>query len=220
MNLSNCRLDSSHPYLSRGRALQVYLVEDDAEIREPINLLLSKAGYTVGQFSNAEAFLETKPAANSGCMVLDLDLGATSGLELQRLLREQLVSLPTLVITGSNRVSSVVDSFKLGAIDVLTKPFKMEELLEGVERLFEQLANQLRIASERHDAETRLARLSEREREVMVRLASNHSTKQIAADLKISPKTVDVHRSRIMAKTSSDSVVELVHLAFRAGILK
>ena len=194
----------------------VYLVEDDAAVREALTRLLAEIGCRVEAVASAEEFLALDREADPACILLDVRLPGMSGLALQ----EQLsaIGLPIIFLTGHGDVPMAVDAMKKGALDFLTKPVDEDVLLEAVARA---LAADRRRRRERRRVESvrgRVATLTPRERQVLRRVISGAPNKRIAADLGIALKTVKIHRGHAMAKMEAGSLAELVELARRAGI--
>lgn len=195
----------------------VYVVDDDDGVRESLSALLESVGIETMAFASAEASLQAVEARRPACMLVDVRMPGIGGLELQRVLKERETEIPVVMITGHGDISMAVRAMKEGAIDFLEKPFNDQELIELVQECQKRglAAEQQRI---RHmEAQYRLDRLTDREREVMRCMVNGNTSKQIAAMLDLSPKTVDVHRSNIMKKVEVTSVAELVHISLDAG---
>jgi len=195
----------------------VYVVEDDASVRDSLALMLSLAGYRTALFADAETFLAAWREEFSGCVVSDLRLPGLSGIELQEQLRARGSRLPFIVITGHGDVASARQAFLAEAVDFLEKPFGDTQLKSAIESAFAREHQRLRRnALQRSDA-ARLAGLTAREREVLAQAALGLHAKEIAAVLGISPRTVEVHKTRIMAKLGVRNVAELVRFALAGG---
>jgi RNA polymerase sigma factor (sigma-70 family) len=196
-------------------ALTVYIVEDDAAVRDSLSLMLGLAGYSTAVFADAEAFLAAYRDDWAGCVVADLRLPGKSGLELQAELRARASALPFIVMTAHGDVPSARTAFQAQAVDFLEKPFDHAQLRAAIENAFSR--EQLRLARAAEFA--KLATLTEREREVLEHAAQGLHAKEIAAALGISPRTVEVHKTRIMEKLGVRNVAELVRFALgaRAG---
>jgi RNA polymerase sigma factor (sigma-70 family) len=200
----------------RKAPLAVYVVEDDAAVRDSLGLMLGLAGYRTALFADAEAFLEAWKQAWIGCVVADLRLPGATGIELQAELRRRGSRLPFIVITAHGDVPSARTAFRAEAVDFLEKPFEFAQLRDSIESAFAfEQQRLLREDARRRDAE-RLARLTERERQVLEHAARGLHAKEIAQVLGISPRTVEVHKTRIMAKLGVRNVAELVRLALAA----
>jgi FixJ family two-component response regulator len=194
------------------------VVDDDAAMRASLARLLGGAGYAVALYATAEEFLEAAGPGLRGCILLDLRLPGVSGLELQDRLVERGCLAPVVFLTAHGDLTAGVRAMKRGALDFLQKPVRADELFTAVEaavarddeaRREQQKLGELRAAAER---------LSEREREVWLRVARGQLNKQIAYDLGIVERTVKLHRSKAMAKLRARSTAELVRIAERLGL--
>lgn len=197
-------------------SLTVFIVDDDAAIRGSLSRALVKRGYQVEAYGAASAFLAVYDGLRQGCLVLDYGMPGMNGLELQRHLNACGWPIPVIFVTGHGGVPESVQAIKGGAVDFLEKPFRQTDLVDRIETAFE-LAR-ARRSSEAQDRERQLAldRLTAREREIVERVASHPSetsSKEVAAYLGISPRTVDHHRARILEKLGLRSVAELVAFA-------
>lgn len=194
-------------------ALTVYIVEDDPAVRDSLSLMLGLAGYQTGLFADAEAFLGAYRADWAGCVVADLRLPGRSGLELQAELRARGSALPFIIMTAHGDVPSARTAFQAQAVDFLEKPFDHAQLRAAIDTAFSREDRRL----ERDGDAGKLATLTAREREVLEHAAKGLHAKEIAAVLGISPRTVEVHKSRLMEKLGARNLAELVRLALGAG---
>lgn len=185
------------------KADTVFIVDDDASVRDALSLLLSLRGHACATFSSAEDFLAALQPGWRGCVVADIRMPGLSGLELQAALRERGVTLPVIVITAHGSVAAAREAFLADAVDFLEKPFDGEQLLQVVEQALAGLPASP-AASRAPDA------LTAREREVMALLVEGLHNRRIAETLGISPRTVEVHKARVLDKLGVTSVVELV----------
>jgi two-component system, LuxR family, response regulator FixJ len=197
----------------------VHVIDDDEAMRESLSFLLGAVGIEVQTYESAEAFLKVVPAAKAGCVITDVRMPGLSGIELLRRLRELKLGIPVVVITGHGDVPLAVEAMKIGAADFLEKPFDDEALLASVRSALNQLDQDQKRQSERSDIEIRLASLSNRERDVLQGLVAGHANKQIAYDLGISPRTIEIYRANLMTKMQAGSLSDLVRMALIAGIL-
>ena len=190
----------------------VFIVDDDADLRESLGWLLESAGLRFRGYATANEFLDEYKSEEPGCLLLDVRMPGLSGLDLQEELRRNGVPPPIIIMSGHARVPMAVRALTGGAIDFIQKPFKDQALLERVRRAIEldRQTRQLRMECTRFAA--LLTYLTPREREVMELVAAGKPNKIIADDLGISPKTVEIHRGRVMGKLQVDSVAELVRL--------
>jgi FixJ family two-component response regulator len=191
----------------------VWVVDDDASVRTALARLLRSAALTVETFAAGREFLGRPSPERHGCLVLDLSLPDTTGLELQELLHELGESVPVVFISGEGDIPSSVRAMRQGAVDFLTKPVDSGELLEAVTRALAKDAEHRERQATIHDAERRIAALTPRERQVFRLVAQGRPNKRIASELGISEKTTKVHRGRVMHKLGAESVVDLARLA-------
>lgn len=193
----------------------VFIVDDDASVRRSVQDLLSSVAQPSEAFATAQEFLESKRAAHPGCLVLDVRLPGTSGLDFQRQLVQAGVTLPIIFISGHGDVPLTVRAMKSGAVEFLTKPFRPQELLDAVQQALErdrQLRDKRRETMEvRHRYET----LTPREREVMDLVVAGLLNKQIAAKLGTGEHTVKIHRGHVMDKMKAASLPALIRMADR-----
>lgn len=197
---------------------RIYVVDDDAAVRDSLSLLLETQGYAVARFPSAPAFLAAAPTLPAGVLVADIRMPGMDGLELQRHLNARAPSFPIIVITGHGDVPLAVRAMKAGAVDFIEKPFAAEAILAAVAAGLSRLSQPQSRAEPAAEAATRLAALSPREREVLIGLLAGLPNKAIAYDLAISPRTVEIHRARIMQKMQAKSLSELIRLALAAGL--
>ena len=196
--------------------LTVFVIDDDASVRDSIALMLGLTGYRTAVFADAEAFLAAWNTEWAGCVVADVRLPGQSGVELQDELRRRGVSLPFVIITAHGDVPTARAAFRSQAVDFLEKPFDHRQLRAAIDTAFALEDRRIqRQDGRRLDAE-KLGRLTSREREVLEQAARGLHAKEIAAVLGISPRTVEVHKTRIMEKLHVRNVAELVRFALAA----
>lgn len=201
----------------RSEPLTVFVIDDDASVRDSVALMLGLAGYRTSVFADAEAFLAAWKEDWSGCVIADVRLPGQSGVELQDELRKRGIALPFVIITAHGDVPTARAAFRSQAVDFLEKPFDHMQLFSAIETAFAlEGRRKQRQDSRRADAE-RLGRLTSREREVLEQAARGLHAKEIAAVLGISPRTVEVHKTRIMEKLDVRNVAELVRFAIAAS---
>ena len=194
----------------------VHIVDDDASVRDSLMVLLESAGYAVRAYDSAVAFLQAASDRTAGCVLTDVQMPELNGLELQRRMGKQGIRLPVIVMTGHGDVPIAVEAMKAGAADFLEKPFGDEQLLTAVSGA---VAISRRVRDEAAavaDTMRRLATLTPREREVLGHLVAGQPNKTIAYDLGSSPRTVEVHRARVMEKMGVRSLPELVRMTIAA----
>src|SRR5688500_7009323 len=190
----------------------VCVVDDDDAFRDSLRWLLESTGYRVATYATAERFLAGYKAGAAACLVLDVRMPGSTGLELQQELNRRGASLPIIFITGHGDVPMAVDALKSGAFHFLEKPFQGERLLELIDQACTQRTPAEAERAQRRCAAARLATLTQREREVMDLVVLGRKNKQIAEALGISVKTVEAHRARAMEKMEVSSVAELVQV--------
>ena len=197
----------------------VHVIDDDEGLRESLVFLLRTASIGVKSFASAKAFLDTLPEPSLSCVITDVRMPDISGIDLLRRLKEVKITAPVIVITGHGDVALAVEAMKIGAVDFLEKPFDDEVLLSSVEAALRQHGGQVKRENERADIEARLAALSPRERDVLGGLVAGRANKQIAFDLGISPRTIEIYRANLMNKMQAGSLSELVRMALVTGLL-
>lgn len=195
----------------------VYVIDDDQSVRETLREALEGAGRTVQDFASGEAFLQTFRPGREACLLVDAYLPGMSGLDLLRHLGGADHHVPAIMITGHSDVSMAVEAMKAGALDFVEKPIGVPDLLASVVRAFDRAADAGKLAARQADAATRIAALTPRQREIMSLVLAGHPSKNIAADLRISQRTVENHRASIMIKTGVKSLPALARLAIAAA---
>jgi RNA polymerase sigma factor (sigma-70 family) len=196
--------------------LTVYIVDDDAAMRDSLSLMLGLLGFRTVSFESAEAFLETYRDDWVGCVVADLRLPGMSGLALQADLRTRGKKLPFVIITGHGDVKSARAAFQSEAVDFIEKPFDEVELRAAIEKGFDRESRRIQRTETGNDQATKLAKLTNREREILELVGKGLHAKEIAACLDISARTVEVHKARLMTKLEARNVSELVRFALAA----
>lgn len=197
--------------------LVAYIVDDDPAVRDSLSLLLSLRGMRTATYASAEDFLAALQPEWAGCLITDIKMPGMSGLELQEVLAERGVDLPVVIVTGHGDVESARRAFKSRAVDFLEKPFDEEGPVAAVRAAFAR--EHERLAAQRASEKRRqnLAVLSDREREVMGLLVEGLHNRDVAERLGISPRTVEVHKARIMAKLEARNIAELIRIAGGPG---
>lgn len=193
----------------------VFVVDDDADIRDSMRLLLEVAGFKVRNFTSAKQFLADE-AAKQGCLIADIRMPDMSGLELQEEVARRHLDLPVIIMTGHGDVPLAVRAMKAGAIDFLEKPFDEEKMLASVRRALEIGSRSRSRNAEAQAAKNLLASLTPRERGVLDKLVQGRSNKVVAYELGISPRTVEIHRAHIMGKMDASSLSDLVRVVLAA----
>jgi FixJ family two-component response regulator len=193
----------------------VFIVDDDASIREALGNLLESVGISTEHFESAEAFRERWDRTRPGCLLLDARLPGMSGMELQEELNASGVGIPIIFMTAHGDVPMVRKVLKAGAIEFLTKPFQKEELLQAVRQAFAFDRERRSEEATRDSIQARLSLLSDREREVLAMVTAGLLNKQIAAKLNLSEVTVKLHRRHVMEKMQAESLADLVKMCER-----
>jgi FixJ family two-component response regulator len=195
----------------------VFVVDDDYRVREALSRLISSVGLGVATFGSAAEFMESEKPDAPACLVLDLQLPGTSGLELQQQLAAGDAP-PIIFMTGHGDIPSTVRAMKAGAIEFLSKPFGEQELLQAINAAIILDRETRRKRSELSELQKRYALLTPREREVLTFVVAGFANKQAASDLGIAENTIGVHRGQIMKKMGARSLAELVRMADKLGI--
>jgi len=197
----------------------VHVIDDDEGLRESLAFLLRSAELDVRSFDSAKAFLKALPDATLGCVITDVRMPDMSGIELLRRLKELKVGAPVIVITGHGDIALAVEAMKIGAADFFEKPFDDDLLVASVRAALRQQADQTKRGAERADIEHRISTLSPREKDVLTGLVDGRANKQIAFDLGISPRTVEIYRANLMNKMQAGSLSDLVRMALLIQML-
>ena len=195
--------------------LTVFIVDDDPSLRDALGLLLGVRGYRTAVFASSEAFLQAWQPEWSGCLVADIRMSGMDGLALQRKLGEMHCTLPVIIVTGHGDVSSAREAFKARAVDFLEKPFDDDKLIAAIDEAFSMQQRQRQDQARRDQRDQLLAELTPREREVFELVVMGRHNREIAPQLNISVRTVEVHKARLMAKLGVDNVADLVRVALR-----
>ncbi len=196
----------------------VFVVDDEASVRDALALFLDAEGLLVKTYNSAQSFLAEYRSNFHGCMIVDIRMPGMSGLELQQVLKEKEVDLPVIFLTGHGDVPMSAKAFKAGAIDFIEKPFNDKELLAQIRDAIakHRVSRQLRLQGARICK--RFANLTPREKQVMRGVVAGKPNKAIAKELGVSPRTIDIHRSRVMQKMCARTLPDLVTMAAVAGI--
>lgn len=195
----------------------IFIVDDDADVRDYLKSLLQSSGYQVQTYERAQTFMENYHTDQPGCLLLDVRMPELSGPGLQDKLVEKGICLPIIMMTGYGDVSTAVIAMKKGAVDFIEKPINASSLLQRVEEALEQGTIDRKLNQRKEEFQALFTRLTTREREVMELVVLGKANKQVASDLGISPKTVEIHRAHVMQKIEVKSLAELVRAAYLSG---
>jgi two-component system response regulator FixJ len=191
----------------------VFVVDDDAAMRDALVQLLEAASLRVESFANGPAFLAAHGEDRPGCLLLDMAMPGMTGLEVQSALKARGLAIPIVFLTGHGDIPLAVRALQAGAVDFLEKPILGSALLERVQRALKLDGERRQTEGRTQDIQQRHARLSSREREVMALAVSGLTNKEVAQKLGISPRTVEVHRTHVMHKMGAANLAELVNMA-------
>ncbi len=191
---------------------KVFVVDDDAAVRDALTMLLEAAGHNVEAFQSAGDFLDFCNPGTRGCIILDVDMPNMDGPTLQEILIQRGLSLPVIFLTGQASIPVTVRTIKAGAMDFLTKPVDGLVLLAQIHKALAQDSRQQKQAEAFKSATSRLATLTEREHEVMLLAIAGDTSKEIAQQFGISYRTVEIHRAHVMQKTGASNMMELARI--------
>jgi len=195
----------------------IFVVDDDASMRDAISRLLNAVGLTVQTFASARAFLNRRLPEVPGCLVLDVRLPGLSGLDLQYEMVERGIHIPVVFITGHGDIPMSVQAMKAGAVEFLTKPFRDQDLLDAVRSGIQLDRKEREERAELAELRDCVGQLTQREQEVMSLVVSGLLNKQIALQLGTSEKTIKIHRSQVMRKMRASSLADLVRMSQKLG---
>jgi FixJ family two-component response regulator len=190
----------------------VFIVDDDAAVRNSLRLLVKSVGLSAAVFVSAQEFLASYDPRQPGCLVLDVRMPGMSGLELQQQLNLRGAVIPVVFISGHGDIPMAVEAMQNGAFDFLQKPFRDQDLIDRIQRALERDRENRTALGERTRIRERLDTLTPREREVLDLVTSGKANKVMAADLGLSQRTVEIHRARVMEKMGASSVAQLVRM--------
>ena len=197
----------------------VHIVDDDNAVRDSLSLLLSLRGYATRAYSSGDEFLAAVDAAMPGCVLLDLRMPGTEGLAVQATLAARGVQMPVIVLTGHGDAASARAALKGGAFEFLEKPVDDALLGKTIETALAQDAQSRAVAERREMLTRQLERLTPREREVLERVVRGRHNREIALEFGISPRTVEVHKARVMDKFQVERMPELIRIALELGLV-
>jgi len=191
----------------------VFVVDDDAAVRRFLEGLIKSVGLQVTSCASAREFFDAYKPGSSGCILLDIRMPRISGLEMQKMLNERNIDLPVIILTGHGDMDIAVHAMKAGAVDFIQKPFNKELLLDRIQKTVEENLHSRMSSDNRTHIAGRLGLLSPRERQVLDLLVSGKTNKGTADQLRISERTVETHRAKVMEKMQAKSFVDLIKMA-------
>jgi two-component system response regulator FixJ len=189
---------------------KVFVVDDDPDVRDSLAMLLESSGYAAQCYESAAAFLASEVPNARGCLIVDIQMPDMTGLELQNQLVARRSPLAVVVMTGHGDIPIAVQAMKAGAVDFLEKPFEDDVLLDSIRRALDRAFSVGNRTDAVKEAQTRLAQLTDRERQVLDLIVAGKANKVIAYELSISPRTVEIHRARVMEKMAANNLADLV----------
>ena len=196
----------------------VFIVDDDAAIRDSLSLMIEQENITVQAFNSAEAFLAAYQPECRGCAIVDIRMPGMDGIELHQALLQRNILLPIIFLTGHGDIPMSVQAIKAGAVDFLTKPVTREKLLIAIRAAILQSERVLSENANHQEALSHLISLTERERDVMLLAVQGHPNKHIARQLGISHRTVEIHKSKIMQKTGAINLLDLARIVHEGDL--
>ncbi|WP_180129101.1 response regulator transcription factor [Rhodoferax sp. BLA1] len=191
----------------------IYIVEDDPSVRDSLSLLLGLEGYTVALFANSESLLKAYKPSWRGCFLIDIRMPDMDGLSLQKHLLNMRCQMPVIVMTGHGDVFSAREAFRAHAVDFLEKPIDHEKLRVALDDAFTRLSESQHVKEQELGLEHLLSSLTPREKEVMDLVVAGKHNREIADQLGISVRTLEVHKSRMMSKLNVNGISQLVRLS-------
>lgn len=206
------------PHREERPSKMVHIIDDEESVRRSLSFMLRRAGYDTSCWVNPKQFIEQLRNFGDGCILLDVQMPEVDGLEAQQALMDSGCAMPIIMMSGQGDIATAVRAIKAGALDFIEKPFDRETMLDLIGEVFARLDGAKQTSVIRDDAASRIARLTQREQQVLENLAQGLPNKAIAYDLGISARTVEVHRANLMMKLQVRSFPEALRLAFVAGL--
>ena len=197
----------------------VFIVDDDPAVRDSLTMMIEQEGMNVKAFESGEAFINTYQHEPYACAIIDKGMPGMDGLQLQDELTKRAILLPLVFLTGHGDIPMSVKAIKAGAVDFLTKPVTREKLLASINAALLDSEKMLSQSANNQSCRELLAELTDREREVMTLAVAGHPNKQIARELGISHRTVEIHKSKIMHKTGAINLLDLARIAHEGGLV-
>lgn len=196
----------------------IHVVDDEEPVRRSLDFLLRTSGFRVERWADGESFLKGAKRHEPACVLLDIRMPGMDGLQVQEEMAHRGLNLPVIVLTGHGDVATAVRAMQAGAVDFLEKPFERERLLQVIEVACRRASSQAAQRDHERWAQTQVAALTEREREVLDGLACGYPNKTVAYDLGISSRTVEVYRANVMSKLEVTNFADALRIAFAAGL--
>lgn len=196
---------------------KVHIVDDDDAVRKSLNMLFQSVGVGTSMYESGDDFLAQLDESSEGCILLDIRMPGTSGLEVQKQLHERGNRMPIIFITGHGDVPMAVEAMQLGAFDFVQKPFRDQDLMDRVSQALSQCEEQREENEQRQTIQQRYESLTPREKEVMSCVVKGQANKVIALDRNVSQRTVEIHRARVMEKMEARSLADLVRMSIQIG---
>jgi two-component system response regulator FixJ len=200
------------------KSLLIHVLDDDSAVRDSLGELLRSAGYNVRTHECAKSFFVNYRPDETGCVLVDMQMPDTTGLEVQAKISRDEESVPVIMITGHGNIRAAVTAMKRGAVEFLEKPVDPQILLQQVDKAIKRREYELRKQERIEDAQARFGVLTPREKDVLKHLLVGRPNKIIARELGLSPRTVEIHRARVMEKTGARNLPRLVRMALAAGM--
>lgn len=200
------------------RSLLIHVLDDDSAVRDSLEKLLKSAGYNVRTHDCAKSLFMNYRPDDTGCVLVDMQMPDTTGLEVQAKISREEGNVPVIIITGHGNIRAAVTAMKGGAVEFLEKPVDAQILLQQVDKAIKRREYELRKQEKIEDAQARFGVLTPREKDVLKHLLAGRPNKIIARELGLSPRTVEIHRARVMEKTGAGSLPRLVRMALAAGM--
>ena len=197
---------------------KVHIVDDDDAVRKSLKMLFQSVGVETSLYGSGDDFLSELDESAEGCILLDIRMPGTSGLEVQKQLHERGNRMPIIFITGHGDVPMAVEAMQLGAFDFVQKPFRDQDLMDRVAQALSQCEEQREENEQRQTIQQRYESLTPREREVMSCVVKGQANKVIALDRNVSQRTVEIHRARVMEKMEARSLADLVRMSINIGL--
>ena len=210
MNLSKL---NTVPLTEKTSEATVFIVDDDRAIRDSLTLMIGQENLTVHSYASAEDFLEAAEPNCLGCIIIDIRMQGMDGMQLQEALSQRNTLLPIIFLTGHGNIPMSVRAIKAGALDFLTKPVTREKLMAAIHAAVQESERMLSENASQQDAVSRIAGLTDRERDVLKLAIQGYANKEIARHLGISHRTVEIHKSKIMHKTGAVNLLDLARIA-------